>query len=79
MDIFYLINNFVPVNSIGELEETSSLNIALEKYFFNKNYFTLIFNFIALHALVFTPFIFPVKYLAVSSVLVQYIFIIKKK
>ena len=76
--LFYLINNFVPVNSIGELKETNSLNIALEKYLFSKNYFTLIFNFFALHALVFTPFIFPLKYLAITSVLVQYIFIIKK-
>ena len=76
--LFYLINNFLIVNSIDELKDVSSLNIALEKHFFNINYFTLIFNFIALHALVFTPFIFPLKYLAITSVIAQYIFIIKK-
>ena len=76
--LFYLINNFVPVNSIGEFNVASSFDIVLEKYLFSKNYFTLIFNFIALHALVFTPFIFPLKYLAITVVLVQYSFIIKK-
>lgn len=76
--LFYLINNFVPVNSIHELKVTSSFNFALEKYIFSKNYLTLFSNFFALHALVLTPFIFPLKYLAITFVLVQYIFIVKK-